>query len=217
VCFAPLTLSVRRLGPRTVDTFDQHLIHLPSYCCTEFPKACNYVWDLWLSVSSGSSRPPPGGHFTTKIFFAALTLYRHGRKRAHHRHLQLQWWPLLDLPPATHRGPAIDVFNFGGGRCRTCLPPATPRGSTIDISSFGGGHCRTCRQHPPPPGGSPSTSSTSMVAAAGHAASTPRGCHRCLQLWWWSLPDLPLAPPTGPPSTSSPLMVAAVGPAASTP
>jgi hypothetical protein len=66
------------------------------------------------------------------------------------------------------RGPAIDVFNYGGGRYRTC------------------------RQH-------------------------PLGAHcRCLQLWWWPLPDLPLAPPRGPPLTSSTLVVAAAGPAAST-
>jgi hypothetical protein len=38
----------------------------------------------------------------------------------------------------TSRGPAIDVFNFDGGRCRT-LPPAPPRGLAIDVFSFGGG------------------------------------------------------------------------------
>jgi hypothetical protein len=59
-----------------------------------------------------------------------------------HRRLQLQWWPLPDMPAAplgallltsstsvvgvpghadsTLQGPAIDVINFGGGRCRTC-------------------------------------------------------------------------------------------------
>jgi hypothetical protein len=55
---------------------------------------------------------------------------------AHHRRLQLQWWPLPDLPPAPPRGPAINVFSFGGDPYRTC------------------------RQHPP--GGPPSTSSTSV-------------------------------------------------------
>jgi hypothetical protein len=37
-----------------------------------------------------------------------------------HRRLQLRWWPLSDLPSAPPRGSAIDVFNFDGGRCRTC-------------------------------------------------------------------------------------------------
>jgi hypothetical protein len=31
---------------RTVDTSDQRLVHLPDYCCTELPKACNYEWGL---------------------------------------------------------------------------------------------------------------------------------------------------------------------------
>jgi hypothetical protein len=47
----------------------------------------------------------------------------------HHRRLQLRWWQLPDLPPATPRGPAIDISNSGGGRCRTCRqhPPGVRR------------------------------------------------------------------------------------------
>jgi hypothetical protein len=119
---------------------------------------------------------------------------------------------------STPRGPAIDVSNFSGGRCRTCrqhppggrhrrlqlrwwplpdMPTAPSRGPAIDVSNFGGGCCRTCRQHPP--GGPPSTSSTSMVAAVRHASSTPQGAYyRRLQLQWWLLPDLPAAPLKGP-------------------
>jgi hypothetical protein len=41
--------------------------------------------------------------------------------------------------------------------------------------------------------------------------------HRRFQIWWWPLPDLPIAPPGGPPSISPTLVVAAAGPAASTP
>jgi hypothetical protein len=68
---------------------------------------------------------------------------------------KLRWWPLLEIPTATLRGAAINIFNIGGGRCQPC------------------------RQHPP--GGLPSTSSTSVVAAVGPAASTPQGaCHRRL-------------------------------------
>jgi hypothetical protein len=48
----------------------------------------------------------------------------------------------------TSRGPAIDVFNFGGGRCRT-MPPAPPRGPAIDVFNFGGGRCWTLPPAPP--------------------------------------------------------------------
>jgi hypothetical protein len=70
----------------------------------------------------------------------------------------------------TPRGPGINVFNFGGGCCRTCWQH--PLGGTIDVFNFGGGRYRTCRQHPL--GAPPSTSLTSVVAATGHAGSTPR-------------------------------------------
>jgi hypothetical protein len=66
-------------------------------------------------------------------------------QRAHHRCLlQLQWWPLPDPPAAPPRGPSIDVlYNFSGGRCRTCREH--PQGPAIDVFyNFGGGHCRTC-------------------------------------------------------------------------
>jgi hypothetical protein len=100
---------------------------------------------------------------------------------------------------STPQGSAIDVFNFDGGRCRTCrqhpqgsrrqrlqlrwwplsdLPPAPPKGPAIDVLNFGGGRCRTCRQHPP--GGPLSTSSMSVVAAVGPTASTPQGARRRL-------------------------------------
>jgi hypothetical protein len=82
---------------------------------------------------------------------------------------------------------------------------STPRGFAIDVFNFGGGRCRTCRQHPP--GGPPSTSSISVVAAAGPAA---RALHRHLQLRWWLLSDLPPAPPRGPSSTSSTSVVASM-------
>jgi hypothetical protein len=90
------------------------------------------------------------------------------------------------------------------------------RGPAIDVSNSDGGRCRTCRQQPPE--GPPSTSPTPMVATAGPAASTPQGArHQRLQLWWWPLPDLPPAPPRGPPSTSPTPVVAAAGLAASNP
>jgi hypothetical protein len=171
VCSAPLTLSDWRLGALTVDTFDQRLVHLSDYCCTELPKACNYEWDLWLGASSGSSAPPPprGSLYYQHLFcrthfilpwtqggppstsptsvVAAAGLAASTPQGARNRHLLLRWWPLSDLPPATPRGPTIDVTKFGSDRYRTC------------------------RQHPP--GSLPSTSPTPVVAAARPAASNP--------------------------------------------
>jgi hypothetical protein len=80
-----------------------------------------------------------------------------------------RWWPLPEIPAAPPRGPAIDVFNFSGGRCR----PATPTGAhhrrlqlrwwpLSDMSAA-------------PPGVPPSMSPTLVVATAGHVDSTPRG------------------------------------------
>jgi hypothetical protein len=75
------------------------------------------------------------------------------------------------------------------------------------------------------PGGRSRTSSSSTTSRGGgcHQRLQLRWCtpqearHRRLQLWWWSLPDLPTAPPRGPPSTSPTLVVVTVGPADSTP
>jgi hypothetical protein len=115
----------------------------------------------------------------------------------------------------TSRGPAVDVFNFGGGRSQTCRQH--PQGGpAIDIFNFGGGRCRTYRQHPP--GSPPSTSSTSMVVAVELVASTPQGAHyRRLRHRWWLLPDMLPAPARGALWTSSTFLVATVGPAVSTP
>jgi hypothetical protein len=107
---------------------------------------------------SSTSMVAPVGH-------AASTL-----RGARHRRLQLRWWPLSDLPPAPPRGATINVFNFDGGRCRTCRqhplggPPSTfstsvvavarnidstPRGPAVNVFfNFGGGYCWTYQQHP---------------------------------------------------------------------
>jgi hypothetical protein len=64
-------------------------------------------------------------------------------------------------------------MGISGGRCRR-YQQHRPRGPAIDVFNFGGGRCRTYRQHPLGP----------------H--------HRCLQLRWWMLSDLPLTPPQRP-------------------
>jgi hypothetical protein len=119
--------------------------------------------------AASTPRGPPSTSPTSVV--AAARHVSSTPQGAHHRRLQLWWWPLLDLPAAPPRGSAIDAFNFGGGRYRTCHQP-------IDVSNFGGGRCRTYRQHPP--GAPPSTSPTSVVAPAGPAGSTPQGARRQL-------------------------------------
>jgi hypothetical protein len=111
---------------------------------------------------------PPRGQLSTSLtsVVVAVGLAASTPQKARHRRLQLRWWPLPGMPAAPLRGPAIDVFNFGGGRCRTC------------------------RQHPPR--GPSSTSSTLVVAAVGPAASTPQGArHPRLQLLDLQLQHLP--------------------------
>jgi hypothetical protein len=164
VCSAPLTLSDWRLGAQTVDTSNQRLVHLPGCCRTELPKDCNDECDMCLSTKQWEL-------WASHLLFLFLFL------------LQNSLHTTMDA-----RGPAIDVFNFGGGRCRTCS------------------------QHPA--GAPPSTSPTLVVAAAGPAANTPQGVrHQRLQLRWWPLPDLPPAPASGPAIDVS----LNLGPASSTP
>jgi hypothetical protein len=105
-------------------------------------------------------------------------------------------------------------LSVGGGRSRISSSGTTRR-PAIDISNFGGGRCRKSRQHPPR--ALPSTSSTWVVVASTPMGAhhrrfqlrwwplpdlplrPPQGArHRRLQLWWWPLPNLPAAPPSGP-------------------
>jgi hypothetical protein len=147
VCSAPLTLSDSRLGARMVDISDQRFVHSPAATALNCPEACNDEWDLCLGTSSGSSGAAPlGGHFTTNNFFAEFTSYRHGRTGARHRRLQLRWWPLPDLPPAPPRGPLSMSSTLVVAAARPSA--STPQGPTVDVFNFGGGRCRTCRQHP---------------------------------------------------------------------
>jgi hypothetical protein len=148
-----------------------HYQHL--FCRTHFIPPSTFSTSVVATAEPAASTPrgPPSTSPTSVV--AAAGPAASNPQGARHRCLQLRWWSLSDLPPATPRGSAIDVSNFGGGRCRTC------------------------RQHPPR--GPPSMSPTPVVAAVGPAASNPQGGrHRCLQLRWWPLPDLPSATPRGP-------------------
>jgi hypothetical protein len=89
---------------------------------------------------------------------------------AHHRRLQLRWWPLPNIPPAPPRWPAINIFNFGGV------------------------HCQTCRQHPPR--GLPSTSPTSGPSALAPPGGPPSTYFLALMVG--ALGPLAPAPPGGP-------------------
>jgi hypothetical protein len=108
---------------------------------------------------------------------------------------------------STPQGSAIDVFNFDGGRCRTCRQH--PQGPAVDVFNFGGGRCRTCRQHSP--GGPPSMSSILVVAATVYAASTPQVAHhrRYLALMVGAHGPLAPAPPGGSPRRFLMFMVGA--------
>jgi hypothetical protein len=178
-----------------VDTSDKCLVHLPSCCCTELSKACNYQWDLWLGVSSGSSGPgPPRGHLLLPTFFCRtyfISPWMQGDPPSTpSTPVVVDAGPAASTPqgPPSTSPPSVVVTarptasSPQGARRRRLqlrwwplpnLPTATPRGPTIDISNSGGGRYRTCRQHPP--GGPPSTSPTLVVATAGLPTATPRG------------------------------------------
>jgi hypothetical protein len=148
VCSTPLTLSGWRLGARTVDTSDQCLVHLPGYYCTELPMACNDEWDLVSTLSSGSSGQPLWGVILLPTSFFCRT------------HFISPWMP--GPPPSTSPTPVVAAVGPA---------PSTPRGPAIDVSNSGGGRCRTYRQRPL--GGPPSMSPTPVVAAVEPAASAP--------------------------------------------
>jgi hypothetical protein len=106
---------------------------------------------------------------------------------ARHRHLQYRWWPLSKILTTPPKGPAIDISNFGGGRCQKSR-----------LQPVGGG--RHQRLHlwwwplpeipTAPPGGPPSTFSTSVVAVARDPDNTPQGGqHRHPTTKWKSFLD----------------------------
>jgi hypothetical protein len=136
--------------------------------------------------------------------------YHHHPQGARHRRLQLRWCPLPDLATSTPRGPAIDIFNFGGGRCRT-LPLAPPRGPPSTFSTSVVTAAGPCHQHPQ--GARHRRLQLRWWLLSDLTVSTLQGArHRRLQFRWWSLPDLAPSTPRGPPSMYSTSVVAAVGP-----
>jgi hypothetical protein len=148
----------------------------------------------------------------------------------HHQRWRRRWrapWGVLAAcPPSTTStlvvatagsyrqhplGPAINVFNFGGGHCRT-LPLAPPKGAAIDVFNSGGGRWRTLP--PAPPKG---TVIDVFSFGGGRYQTLPLASHRgpAIDVFNFSggrCQTLPPAPPWSPPSTSSSLVAAAGGP-----
>jgi hypothetical protein len=91
---------------------------------------------------------------------------------AHHRRLQHRWWPLPEISIAAPRGPTIDIFNFSGGRCRTCRQhPQGARHRRLQFRWWSLPGLPTA----PPRGGPPLTSTTPVVAAAKNPDSNSQG------------------------------------------
>jgi hypothetical protein len=66
---------------------------------------------------------PPRGGRRRRLSTSVVAAAGHAASTpqgGHRRRLQLRCYPLPDLPRAPPRGPTLDVFNFGGGRYRTC-------------------------------------------------------------------------------------------------
>jgi hypothetical protein len=103
---------------------------------------------LVVATARPAASTPRGPPLTSSTSVVATTRNPDSNPQgACHRCIQHRWWPLLEILTAAPRGPAIDVFNIGGGRCQTS------------------------RQHPL--GGPPSMSLALVVAATGPTARTP--------------------------------------------
>jgi hypothetical protein len=155
---------------------------------------------------------PSGSLVSANIFFAEITTYHNRRQRARHQLLlQLQWWPLSEIPTAPQGGPP-STSSSSSVVAATENTNNTPQGPCHRrllhlrwwlLPDFG--------QHPL--GAPPSMSSSiSMVAATGNTDSTLQGPRhrRLLHLRWWLLPKILTAPRGGPPlmSSSSSVVVA---------
>jgi hypothetical protein len=112
--------------------------------------------------------------------------------RSPHQRFQLWWWPLPDIPPGPppwgpRRRLQLQWWPLPD------MPPAPPTGSAIDVFSFGGGRCRTCHQHTQ--GARHQRLQLRWWPLLNMALAPLGGRHRRLQLWWWPLSDLLPAPP----------------------
>jgi hypothetical protein len=109
---------------------------------------------------------PPSMSPTSVVVTAGLAVST--PQEARHQRLQLRWWPLPDMQATPPRGAAIDVFNFGGGRCWTCRqhPPGGPPSTSLTSGP----------PAPAPPRGPLSTCFLAlMMGASGHPAPAPPG------------------------------------------
>jgi hypothetical protein len=97
-------IDILNIGGGRCQTFRQHPRGgLPSTSSTS------------VVAAAGPCRQQPLGGppstSSTSVVAAAGPCLQHPQG-ARHQHLQLWWSPLLDLPPAPPRGPAINVSNF---------------------------------------------------------------------------------------------------------
>jgi hypothetical protein len=106
---------------------------------------------------------------------------------ARHRHLQLRWWQLPDLPPAPPGGlPSTSSTSVVPAVGPTASTPQGARHRCLQLLDLQLWHLMDLGWGP-------------LVAAVGDIDNTPQGaCHRRLQLQWWPVSDLPPAPPRRP-------------------
>jgi hypothetical protein len=141
----------------------------------------------------GPSAPTPHGSRMETGGGCCRRYQQHPLGGARHRHLQLRWWSLPDLPPAPPGGlPSTSSTSVVPAAEPTASTPQGARHRCFQLLDLQLWHLMDLGWGPvvaaigdtdnTPQGGPPSTSSTLMVAGVRPAASTPPG---------------------GPPSTSS--------------
>jgi hypothetical protein len=103
----------------------------------------------------------PSSTSSTSVVAAVGPCRQHPRG-SHHWRLQLRWWPLSDIAAAPPGGPPSMSSTSVVAAARPCHQHPQG-GSAIDVFNFGGGRCWTLPLVPP--GGPPSTSPTSEPPA----------------------------------------------------
>jgi hypothetical protein len=99
---------------------------------------------LVVATTRPTASTPQGGPPSTSptSVVAAVGPATSTPRGAHHRHLQLRWWPLTDLPPTPPKGPAIDISLNLVPVTRIFLATPTRGATVVNITTiskkFGG-------------------------------------------------------------------------------